>query len=136
MQSPGAWAPAGLCGRGERYRVPARQNQRFLITVASCLPRLEIGGVFLDYSEGWGLGKVCQTLSTVCAGCCISCLSRSEAKGLWETRPPLSWSSYAEILEMPSDCLSPHPGPVAPGLCAGLPKPLNNGQMRRLGAAG
>ncbi|CAE7284959.1 RNF13 [Symbiodinium sp. CCMP2456] len=52
---------------------------------------LEIGGVFLDYSEGWGLGKVCQGL--------------------------VGDKTAALVVQLR------------------LPKPLNNGQMRRLGAA-
>eukprot|EP00439_Symbiodinium_sp_Y106_P051685 s679_g6.t2 len=53
--------------------------------------KLEIGGVFLDYSEGWGLGKVCQGL--------------------------VGDKTAALVVQLR------------------LPKPLNNGQMRRLGAA-
>lgn len=72
--------------------IPEEVEQVVLGPLPDCAEEgLEIGGVFLDYSEGWGLGKVCQGL--------------------------VGDKTAALVVQLR------------------LPKPLNNGQMRRLGAA-
>ena len=66
----GAWAFARLCGGRARALVTQHTyNARFAdgenllkISISRAVLRLEIGEAFADYSEGWGLGKVCSAL--------------------------------------------------------------------------